>query len=68
MQTAALCTGVGDCETVNNSVYSEINGIPIAVLSLGAYLVMAGLLALEDRVRAQTYGPLAVFGLALTGT
>jgi uncharacterized membrane protein len=33
------------------------------------YLAIALLLALEDRAGAlETYGPLAVFGLALTGT
>jgi uncharacterized membrane protein len=64
-----FCSGVEGCETVNNSIYSEINGIPIAVLGLGAYLAIALLLALEDRMALlQTYGPLAVFGLALTGT
>ncbi len=67
--TQALCTGVGDCETVNNSVYSEINGIPLAMLGLGMYLAVMLLLALEDRVGwLETYGPQAVFGLALTGT
>jgi uncharacterized membrane protein len=65
----ALCRGVGDCETVNSSVYSEIYGIPIAILGLAAYVSMAALLMLEPRLPAlQDYGPLAVFGLALTGT
>jgi len=67
--TKAFCSGVGDCETVNNSIYSEINGVPIAVLGLGAYLLILLCLALEANVPVLTdYGPLAVFGLALTGT
>lgn len=64
-----LCSGVGDCQSVNNSAYSEIGGVPIAVLGLGAYLLIVALLALESRVEIlQNYGPLAIFGLALTGT
>ena len=67
--TQALCTGAGGCEAVNTSVYSEINGIPIAAFGLGMYLLIALLLGLENRVElARTYGRLAVFGLALTGT
>lgn len=66
---AALCRGVGDCESVNSSVYSQIYGIPIAVLGLAAYLAVAAVLALEPRLPLlQDYAPLAVFGLALTGT
>jgi uncharacterized membrane protein len=66
---ALFCVEGGGCDTVNNSIYSEINGIPIAILGLGAYLAIALLLALEDRAGAlESYGPLAVFGLALTGT
>ncbi len=66
---AALCRGVGDCESVNSSVYSQVYGIPVAIFGLGAYLALAVLLALEPRLPVlQEYGPLAVFGLALTGT
>ena len=63
----AICRGVGDCETVNNSIYSQISGIPIAALGLGAYLAILALLALEPRFSVlHDYGPLAIFGLALT--
>jgi uncharacterized membrane protein len=65
----ALCTAAGDCEVVNNSIYSEINGFPVAGLGLGAYFVMALLLGVENRwAWLREYGPLTVFGLALTGT
>jgi len=65
----AICRGVGDCETVNNSIYSQISGIPIAVLGLGAYLAILALLVLEPRVSVlHDYAPLAIFGLALTGS
>ena len=66
---AAICRGVGDCEAVNSSVYAQISGIPVAALGLGAYLAILALLALEPRLPVlQNYGPLAIFGLALTGT
>jgi uncharacterized membrane protein len=65
----ALCSGVGDCETVNNSAYAEISGIPIALLGLGMYLA---LLALSVYGRRADPGgvptvALAVFGISLAG-
>ena len=67
--TQAFCSGVGDCEAVNSSAYSEIRGVPVAVLGFAAYLAIAALLAAEKRLAAlREYAPLAIFGLALTGT
>jgi uncharacterized membrane protein len=64
-----FCGGSHACDTVNTSIYSEIGGMPIAVLGLGAYMVLAGVLLLENRVPGlATWGPVAVFGMALTGT
>ncbi len=64
----AACAGIGDCETVNASVYSEIHGIPIALLGAGAYLVLLFLLIMEPRgeiwAALSAYG---VFGITLTG-
>ncbi len=31
----AFCAGIGDCDVVNTSPYSEIAGIPIALLGAG---------------------------------
>lgn len=62
------CGGLGECETVNNSPYSEIGGIPIALLGMGAYLVIIIILFLEirgDFWRANAR--LIVFGLSLIG-
>jgi uncharacterized membrane protein len=65
----AFCSSVGDCEAVNSSAYSEIQGVPVAVLGFGAYLAIAVILAAEKRLPAvREYGPMAIFGLALTGT
>jgi len=67
--TPAFCGGVGGCEAVNNSAYSQINGLPIALLGMGAYLAMLGLMWAE-RVGGSwgEWSLLGVFGLSLVGT
>src|SRR5258708_30555623 len=65
----AICRGVGDCEAVNSSVFAQIGGVPVAALGLAAYLALLALLVLEPRLAIlQNYAPVAIFGLALTGT
>ena len=32
-----MCLGSGDCSTVNASVFSEVNGIPVAVFGIVGY-------------------------------
>ena len=64
----ALCGPIGDCESVNSSQYSEIFGIPIALLGAGAYMVMIVLLLLENRDQVWAeFGPMIVFGMNLIG-
>ncbi len=64
----AMCLGSGDCSTVNASRYSEINGIPISLLGLLAYLAILGLHTLETRGRFfKNNVNLLVFGLSLIG-
>ena len=68
INSKVFCGGSNQCETVNNSPYSEIAGIPIAYLGLGAYLVLGLLLIWETRSRfLGQNGPLIIFGLSLTG-
>jgi uncharacterized membrane protein len=63
-----FCGTSGQCETVNNSSYSVILGIPIAYLGLGTYLVILALLYLENRgIFWQENAPLFVFGFTLVG-
>jgi uncharacterized membrane protein len=65
----AFCGGSGECATVANSPYSEIFGIPIAILGLGAYLVIIGLHILESRSKLWLQNaPLLIFGMTLAGT
>jgi uncharacterized membrane protein len=64
----AMCFGSGGCHDVNFSSYSEIGGIPVSVFGIAAFLVIAGILLLEVRLKiAKEYGALAVFGISLTG-
>lgn len=65
----AACSNIGDCEAVNNSQYSEIAGIPIALLGASAFLLILIVLILERRWPEQTVNlRLGIFGLSLTGT
>lgn len=65
----AACSNFGDCETVNQSRYSEVGGIPIALLGALAYLTIVALLAVGWRLpKVDHVTRLAIFGLALTGT
>lgn len=64
-----LCApGLGDCFTVNTSVYSEVYGIPIAIFGLSAYLIIIIILLSESRCTfLQENGSLALFGISLVG-
>lgn len=39
----AVCLGVGDCELVNTSRWSELFGIPVALLGALTYIALFGL-------------------------
>lgn len=59
---ALICTTGGGCETVQESKYAEIAGIPVAVLGL-AFWIAALVLVLWDSELARTL----VVALAVTG-
>jgi len=65
----SLCLkGIGDCWSVNISRYSEIAGIPVAILGAGAYLAIVLLTLFEDRLPIlREYGNLFLFGITLIG-
>lgn len=65
----SLCIqGVGDCWSVNTSIYSEIWGIPIALLGLVAYAAILLLLWAEQRSHLiQQYADFIFFGVTLIG-
>ena len=63
-----MCLGSGDCATVNYSPYSEIYGIPVALLGLLAYLAILAILFLEPSWKLlEKFGVYAIFGLSLVG-
>jgi uncharacterized membrane protein len=66
----AVCAGIGNCEIVQNSRYSEILGIPIALLGFGMYAALLALWAWGRRpdMWMASEVPWALFGLSLTGT
>jgi uncharacterized membrane protein len=64
----SMCLGSGDCSTVNASRYSEVNGIPVAVLGILGYLAILATHFFEDRNRFfKQNATLMIFGMALTG-
>ncbi len=65
----SLCIqGVGDCWSVNTSIYSEIFGIPIAILGAGAYGFILILLWAEHRtLLIHPYAGFILFGVTLIG-
>jgi uncharacterized membrane protein len=64
----AMCIGSGGCHDVNFSSYSEIDGIPVSVFGIVAFLFIAGILLLEHRLKfARENGPLAIFGASIFG-
>ena len=64
----ALCGPIGNCESVNSSRFSEIFGIPIALLGAGAYLIMIILLLIEHRNPfLSEFSSLIIFGMSLIG-
>ena len=66
--TTASCAGIGDCQTVNISTYSEIFGIPVAALGLAMYALIGILVYMETRLpKLIEWSQLTVFGLSLAG-
>lgn len=65
----SLCIqGVGDCWSVNTSIYSEIFGIPIALLGFGAYgFILLVLWAEQHHSLIQQYADFLLFGVTLIG-
>lgn len=63
-----MCIGSGGCSVVNSSRYSEVSGIPVAVLGVFGYAAILALLFLENRPGFfQENGVMMLFGVTLTG-
>jgi uncharacterized membrane protein len=64
----SMCIGSTGCSEVNASRYSEINGIPVALLGVFGYSAILALLFLEGRPGfIQENGSLIFFGISLMG-
>ncbi|GAB4488647.1 MAG: hypothetical protein Fur0016_14650 [Anaerolineales bacterium] len=65
-----MCLGSGSCATVNESAYSEIFGIPVALVGVGGYFAILAVLLLEKYGKNRFFkenGLLAIFGLGVGG-
>ena len=64
----SMCIGSKDCSVVNQSRYSEISGIPVAVIGVLGYAVILAVLLLERNPGFfKQNGTMLLFGLSLTG-
>jgi len=66
---SVACGQSQDCDIVQQSVYSEVAGIPLALLGLMAYVALFALTLLQARIPDpwDDYVPLAIFGISLIG-
>jgi uncharacterized membrane protein len=63
-----MCLGSGDCSTVNASRYSEVNGIPVALIGVLGYAAILGIHWLERRNDFfEANGGMILFGISLIG-
>lgn len=64
----AMCVGSGDCKTVNASRFSEINGIPVALVGVGGYVAILAMLLFEKRNDfLRRNATMILFGFSLLG-
>ena len=68
-QEPAFCIqGIGDCWSVNTSVYSQIFGIPVALLGTLAFLTLQLIFMFETRIGfLNEYSKYILFGITLVG-
>lgn len=63
-----MCIGSKDCSVVNASRYSEVNGIPVAVIGVAGYLALLAAQWLERKPGFfQQNSAMLFFALSITG-
>lgn len=68
VEMACAANSIFNCDVVQNSTYSRMFDIPIAWLGLATYLVIGGLLLVQNRIPfLREYGMLLLFGIVLFG-
>jgi uncharacterized membrane protein len=63
-ESALVCVAGGGCETVQQSAYAEIAGVPVALLGLIAYSSVAGLVVWDTSIARLGAAMIAFVGLA----
>jgi uncharacterized membrane protein len=63
---ALVCVAGGGCETVQESEYAEVAGVPVALLGLGAYAAILGLVAWDSPTARLGAAMLALVGLVFS--
>jgi uncharacterized membrane protein len=67
-QHDALVCGLGDCETVQASKYSELAGMPIALLGAGMFAAVMGLVVVRTwRPAVADLASVSIIFMTLTG-
>jgi uncharacterized membrane protein len=67
-QAVSMCVGSHGCITVNTSAYSSVYGVPVALIGLIGYLIMAVQTLLEEQVAFfKEQGSLLLMGESLVG-
>ena len=61
--SAVVCIAGGGCETVQESDYAAIAGVPVAVLGLIAYAVILALIAWDAPIARLSAATIALMGL-----
>ena len=63
---ALVCVAGGGCETVQQSSYAEIAGLPVALLGLVSYAIVLGLIVWDTPYARLGAATLAFVGLAFS--
>ena len=64
---SVVCPVGGGCETVQESEYAEVAGVPVALLGLGAYAVLLALIVWDGPLARLAAAALALVGLVFSG-
>jgi uncharacterized membrane protein len=62
--TALICTSGGGCETVQQSEYAVLVGIPVAILGLAYWIAALALIVWDSELARTLTAALAITGLA----
>jgi uncharacterized membrane protein len=63
---ALICTGGGGCETVQESSYAELAGLPVALLGLIAYIALLALVVWDSELARTLAAALALAALGFS--